>query len=77
MRLKNEQCRETFTKHWELLEHVLNIPLSVNHVLKIEEGWNAFYTDPLKYKDSIVVDMILKDLDLLIEIEFEDTEDYE
>lgn len=61
--------RENFMKQWVLLEYVLDLPLKVEEVIKIEEGWNAFYMNPVFYKDSIVVDMVLKDIGKLLEIE--------
>lgn len=41
-----------------LLEHVLDMQLTQKQIEHIKEGWNAFYTEPLKYKGSIVVDMV-------------------
>lgn len=41
-----------------LIENILDMWLSQKQLEKIESGWNAFYNDPLKYKDSIVVEMV-------------------
>lgn len=41
-----------------LLEHVLDMFLTSKQIAKIQDGWNAFYNEPLKYKNSIVVDMV-------------------
>lgn len=42
----------------ELLESVLGMKLSEKDIEEIKTGWNDFYNNPLKYKDSIVVDMV-------------------
>lgn len=41
-----------------LLENVLDMFLTKRQMDAIEKYWKAFYTDPLKYKDSVVVDLI-------------------
>ena len=41
-----------------LLEHVLDMWLTSKQIEHIKEGWNAFYNEPLKYKNSVVVDMV-------------------
>ena len=47
----------TMTKQ-ALLEHILDMFLTSKQIAYIQDGWNAFYTEPLKYKNSIVVDMV-------------------
>lgn len=42
----------------EVLESVLGMKLSEKDIEKIKMGWNDFYNNPLKYKDSVVVDMV-------------------
>lgn len=41
-----------------LLEHVLDMWLTSKQIEYIKEGWNAFYNEPLKYQNSVVVDMV-------------------
>ena len=41
-----------------LLEHVLDMWLTQKQIDAIENGWNAFYSDPMQYKNSVVVDMV-------------------
>ena len=41
-----------------LLEHVLDMWLTSKQIEHIKEGWNAFYNEPLKYQNSVVVDMV-------------------
>lgn len=41
-----------------IIECLLDMWLSQKQIEKIKTGWNAFYNDPLKYKNSIVVDMV-------------------
>lgn len=41
-----------------LLEHVLDMWLTQKQIDAIEKGWNAFYNEPLKYQNSVVVDMV-------------------
>ena len=41
-----------------LLEHVLDMWLTQKQIDAIEEGWNAFYNNPMQYKNSVVVDMV-------------------
>ena len=45
-----------------LIENMLDMWLSQKQLEKIKEGWNAFYNDPLKYKGTVVIDMIKLDL---------------
>ena len=45
-----------------IIENMLDMQLSQKQLKKIKEGWNAFYTDPLKYKGTIVVDMVRLDV---------------
>lgn len=45
-----------------LIENILDMWLSQKQLEKIEDGWKAFYNDPLKYKGSVVIDMIKLDL---------------
>lgn len=45
-----------------LIENMLDMWLSQKQLEKIKKGWNVFYNDPLKYKGSVVVDMIKLDL---------------
>ena len=41
-----------------LLENILDQFLTSKQIKSIQEGWKAFYNEPLKYKNSIVVDMV-------------------
>ena len=41
-----------------LLENVLDMFLTSKQIESIQDGWNAFYREPLFYKNSIVVDMV-------------------
>lgn len=41
-----------------IIESLLDIWLSNSELESIKIGWNAFYNDPLKYKNTIVVDMV-------------------
>jgi len=41
-----------------LLENVLDMFLTLKQIKAIENGWKAFYNEPLKYKNSVVVDMV-------------------
>ena len=41
-----------------LLENVLDMFLTSKQIDAIQDGWNAFYKDPMKYKNSVVVDMV-------------------
>ena len=41
-----------------LLENVLDMWLTQKQIEAIETGWNAFYSDPMQYKNSVVVDMV-------------------
>ena len=45
-----------------IIENMLDMWLSQKQLEKIKKGWNAFYNDPLKYKETVVVDMIKLDL---------------
>lgn len=41
-----------------LLEYVLDMFLTSKQIEEIQDGWKAFYQDPIFYKNSIVVDMV-------------------
>ena len=41
-----------------LLEHVLDMWLTSKQIEIIEDGWKAFYNNPMQYKNSVVVDMV-------------------
>lgn len=41
-----------------LLEHVLDMWLTSKQIEAIKTGWNAFYNDPMQYKNSVVIDMV-------------------
>lgn len=41
-----------------LLENVLDMWLTQKQIEAIKTGWNAFYSDPMQYKNSVVVDMV-------------------
>ena len=45
-----------------IIENMLDMWLSQKQLVKIKEGWNAFYNDPLKYDGTIVVDMVRLDV---------------
>lgn len=45
-----------------IIESLLDTRLSKRQLEKIKMGWNAFYSDPLKYKGTVVIDMIKLDL---------------
>ncbi len=40
------------------MERVLGMKLTVEQEERIKDGWRAFYEEPEKYKDSVVVDMV-------------------
>ena len=42
----------------DLLENVLDMWLTQKQIDAIETGWNAFYSDPMQYKNSVIVDMV-------------------
>ena len=50
----------TMTKQ-ALLEHVLDQFLTSKQILAIQDGWNAFYNEPLKYQ--IYADMVKSSLE--------------
>ena len=52
-----------------LLEHVLDMWLTSKQIEHIKEGWNAFYNDPMQYKNSVVVDMVKLSLQVVNESE--------
>ena len=41
-----------------LIENILDLWLSQRQLEYIQKGWAAFYDDPLKYKDTIVPEMV-------------------
>lgn len=41
-----------------ILENVLDMFLTSKQIEVIQDGWRAFYNNPLQYKNSIVVDMV-------------------
>lgn len=41
-----------------LLESVLDMFLTSKQIEYIAEDWKAFYNNPLKFKNSVVVDMV-------------------
>ena len=41
-----------------LLENVLDMWLTQKQIDAIENSWNAFYNNPMQYKNSVVVDMV-------------------
>ena len=41
-----------------LLENVLDMWLTSKQIEAIENGWNAFYNNPMQYKNSVVVDTV-------------------
>ena len=45
-----------------LIENILDMWLSQKQIEMIKRDWNAFYNDPLKYKETVVVDMVKLDL---------------
>ena len=45
-----------------IIENMLDMWLSQKQLEKIKEGWNAFYNDPLKYKVTVVIDMVKLDV---------------
>ena len=53
----------TMTKQ-AILENVLDMFLTSKQIEAIESGWNAFFQDPIQYKNSIVVDMIKQSLNI-------------
>ena len=48
----------TSNKSAIIIENMLGMKLSQKQFEKIKDGWNAFYNDPLKYKNTIVVEMV-------------------
>lgn len=47
-----------------ILENVLDMFLTSKQIEAIKNGWNAFYNEPLKYKNSVVVDMVKLSLEV-------------
>lgn len=47
-----------------ILENVLDMFLTSKQIETIKEGWNAFYNEPLRYKNSVVVDMVKLSLEV-------------
>ena len=47
-----------------LIENVLDMWLTSKQLEAIKEGWNAFYNEPLKYKNSVVIDMVKLSLEV-------------
>ena len=47
-----------------IIENLLDMWLSTKQLHYIAENWKAFYTDPLRYKNSIVIDMVKMDLSM-------------
>ena len=45
-----------------IIENMLDMWLSQKQLEKIKEDWNAFYNDPLKYKRTVVIDIVKLDL---------------
>ena len=45
-----------------ILEFVLDMFLTSKQISEIQDGWKAFYNEPLKYQKSIVVDMVKQSL---------------
>ena len=45
-----------------IMENMFDMLLSQKQLEKIKEGWNAFCNDPLKYKGTVVIDMVKLDL---------------
>lgn len=45
-----------------IIENMLDMWLSQKQLEKIKECWNDFYNEPLKYKGTVVIDMIKLDL---------------
>lgn len=41
-----------------MLENVLDRFVTFSMIEYLEKGWNDFFNDPLRYKDTIVVDMV-------------------
>ena len=41
-----------------ILENILDIQLSQRQLEYIQDEWKAFYNDPLKYKGTIVPELI-------------------
>jgi len=41
-----------------MIENVLDMWLSQKQLETIKEDWKAFYNDPEKYKNTIVIDMV-------------------
>lgn len=41
-----------------IIENLLDMWLSTAELKAIKEGWNAFFTNPADYKDTVVVSMV-------------------
>lgn len=54
---KNDITKESATKQ-AILENVLYMSLTSQQLKFIKDEWKAFYKEPEKYKDSVVVDMV-------------------
>lgn len=48
-----------------LIENILDLWLSQRQLEYIQTGWKAFYDDPLKYKDTIVPELVKNGLSYL------------
>lgn len=49
--------------HQAILEYVMDMWLDQRQLSIIENDWRAFYNDPLKYKGTVVVDMVKQDIE--------------
>lgn len=45
-----------------MIENVLDMWLSQNQLEMIKRDWKAFYDNPLKYKGTVIVEMVKQDL---------------
>lgn len=50
------------TKKQSELENALDMWLTEEQIEMLRVKWNAFYCNPLKYKDTVVIDMVKQDL---------------
>lgn len=53
-----QKCKNEVMPKQKIVEAVLNMPLSQKQLDSIKVGWRAFYDNPERYRDSVVIDMV-------------------
>ena len=60
---KNGDITRKPENYQAILEYVMDMQLDQRQLAIIENNWRAFYNDPLKYKETVVVDMVKLDIE--------------